>query len=208
MNTLKKISIEIASVVFAVLLALGLNHWREDRNDKVLAEKALQNIIIEIKSNIKNIESDVNEYEVIHDTLTSRKKNIKKGIISDMSFSYNHPILSKSAWQMANTTGAIKDMDIDIMMDLSDLYTFQDIFQKNGFEYFSAFTSLDAQKKENEVAFLDSFIKQLSIMKSWGDGLSMGYREFLIEHEEKLTQVVHPDSLKVDVILLDSLKIE
>ena len=51
-DTFKKIFIEIISVVFAVLLALGLNHWREDVAEKKLARKALKNIIIEMKGNI------------------------------------------------------------------------------------------------------------------------------------------------------------
>lgn len=198
MNTFRKILVEVISVVFAVLLALGLNHWREEKANEALAEKALQNIIIEIKSNIENIDSDVEGYEVMYDTLVARKKRIAKGTKTNMSLSYNHPILSSSAWEIANTTGAVKDMDIEVMMDLSDLYTFQEIFQKNGFDYFSAFTSLDAQKEENELAFLDSFIKQIGVLKSWGRGLSIGYREFLLEHEEKLIQVVHPDSLKIE----------
>jgi tetrahydromethanopterin S-methyltransferase subunit F len=198
MNIFRKILVEVISVVFAVLLALGLNHWREEKANEALAEKALQNIIIEIKSNIENIDSDVEEYEVIYDTLVARKKRLTNGTKTNMSLSYNHPILSSSAWKIANTTGAVKDMDIEVMMDLSDLYTFQEIFQKNGFEYFSSFTSLDAQKKENELAFLDSFLKQISILKSWGKSLSNGYRDFIINHEEKLIQVVHPDSLKIE----------
>ena len=197
-ETIKKALIEISSVVFAVLLALGLNHWREDYSDKKLAEKTLQNIIIEIKSNIKDLDAEVLEYQTMYDTLILRKKNIEKGKVVNMSLRYNHTILSSSAWRIANSTGSVKDLDLEIMMDLSDLYTIQEIFQKNGFEYFKAFTSLDAQKKENEADFLNSFLKQIYILKSWGKGLSDGYREFLVAHEDKLIEVIHIDSLKVD----------
>lgn len=197
-ETFKKILIEVISVVFAVLLALGLNHWREERSDQALAEKALQNIITEIRLNIKNLDEEVEGYQTVYDTLLARKKMVLAGKKMDAEFSYTHPILSSSAWKIANSTGAVKDMDLEIMMDLSDLYTFQEVFQNNGFDYFNSFTSLGAQKDENEMAFLDSFLKQISILKAWGNSLSKGYREFLKDHEAKLIQVVHPDSLKID----------
>lgn len=196
-ETLKKVLIEIASVVFAVLLALGLNHWREDLADEALAEQALKNIVIEIRSNMRDLEAEFTDYEAQRDTLRARRQKVLDGDQEAGGFGYNHPILYNSAWRMANSTGAVKDLDLDVVMELSALYIMQETHQKHGFDYFRSFTSLDFQKPENKLAAINSNLTQLTISMSWGRQLMEGYKSFLTDNRDQLIKVVHPDSLVV-----------
>ena len=188
-DTLKKIVVEFVSVVFAVLLALGLNHWREDIAEKKLARKALRNIIVEIKSNIKSL-SDVrleNEEKIVE--LRKTASQIKSGEENDYSIGYNHPIMSNSAWTIANSTGAIKDMDLDMVLELSELYIFQDMFQDNGFSYFKVISS--PGYRTSDLAAVESLIAQYEASQQFGTGLKNGLEDFLETYKGEIEEVMN-----------------
>jgi len=50
-NKLPELILEAAFVVFAVLLALGVDEWRENRTNQKLADRTRDNIIEEIHAN-------------------------------------------------------------------------------------------------------------------------------------------------------------
>lgn len=184
----KKVLIEIASVVFAVLLALGLNHWREASNDQKLADQALLQIVNEVRENIQSVEQGIEEYKAELDTLEKLKTRMAQDASVRISMGYSHPILNNAAWNMANSTGAVKDMDYNVLMGLSELYIYQEMYLDNGFSYFKEVTKPRPDNYEWDKAFLNSLIAQIKISISFGAGLRQGYIDFLDEYKDQLPE--------------------
>ncbi|WP_456461470.1 hypothetical protein [Reichenbachiella sp.] len=192
-----KLLTEFISVVFAVLLALGLNHWREANNDEKLAEKALVNIFLEIQSNQKEVEAEIPSYDEQIAEVKVFKDAFDKGEGMPYSLGFNMPVLSRSAWNVANSTGAIKDFDLNMLMELSDIYTFQEMYHNNGVNYMLSMHSVDAKKDENAKAIVDSNYGQLKTFKHWSIQLSAIYQEFIKTYGSQYKELL-PDSVLVE----------
>ncbi|MEO9803890.1 MAG: hypothetical protein ABJF04_11605 [Reichenbachiella sp.] len=191
-----KLLMEFASVVFAVLLALGLNHWREAEAERKVAEKALINVFLEVHINQKDVANEITTYSerieevrVIKDLFDNREGE-------DISYSlgFNLPLLSNSAWNVANNTGAIKDFELELLMELSDIYAFQEMYQRNGMDYLQKMNSVEYKKEANAAAILDSNYGQLNAYRSWSEQLSDMYLEFLKSYGNKYRDLL-PDSI-------------
>ncbi|MDW3209747.1 MAG: hypothetical protein R8N23_07765 [Reichenbachiella sp.] len=192
-----KLLTEFISVVFAVLLALGLNHWREANNDEKLAEKALVNIFLEIQANQKEVEAEIPSYDEQIAEVKVFKDAFDKGEGMPYSLGFNMPVLSRSAWNVANSTGAIKDFDLNMLMELSDIYTFQEMYHNNGVNYMLSMHSVDAKKDENAKAIVDSNYGQLKTFKHWSIQLSAIYQEFIKTYGSQYKELL-PDSVLVE----------
>lgn len=185
----RKVLVEVVSVVFAVLLALGLNHWREAANDQQLADNALYNIIVEIKKNVRELETEMDDYQVALDSLQAEFDRVENGQEFTKSFGYSHPLLNNAAWNTANSTGAVKDIDPEILMALSEIYIYQEMYLDNGFSYFKEFTKPRLANPLWDHAFAKSLMQQTQISMALGTGLMETCTEFLEKYDDRLPKV-------------------
>lgn len=192
-----KLLMEFASVVFAVLLALGLNHWREAETERKIAEKALVNIFLEIHANLEDLSAEIPDYDKRMAEIKVYKASFDRGEQMPYSLGYNIPLLSNSAWNVAKSTGAIKDFEMSLLMKLSAIYTFQDMYQSNGMAYLARMNSVEFKQEENAKAIINSNYGQLNTTKAWSIQLIDLYKEFLSEYRKDYQQLL-PDSLLVD----------
>ena len=123
-----RIIFEFISVSFAVLFALILNQWREDRNNGHLAEKALVNIREEFLENKETLSS----YHQIHQT--SIKEIDSLLTISEENISIRNKdikvtIISSSAWEMTKITKAVYYLDFEVVNNLSKIYKLQEYYE-------------------------------------------------------------------------------
>ena len=119
-----RIIFEFISVSFAVLFAILLNQWREDRNNNNLAKKALINVreeFIENKETLHSIIPRHNALLVSIDSLLSVNNNDGRNINKDI----NLDLLSSSAWEMAKITNAVYYLDFDVVNNLAKIYKLQ-----------------------------------------------------------------------------------
>ncbi|WP_420583332.1 hypothetical protein [Reichenbachiella sp.] len=192
-----KLLMEFVSVVFAVLLALGLNHWREANNDQKLAERALVNIFMEIYTNQKDVAEEQLTYQERLEEVKVYKDSYDQDKPMKYSLGFNIPLLSNAAWNVANSTGAIKDFDQDILLELSSLYAFQEMYQKNGIEYMQHMNTVEFKKSENAKAIIDSNYGQLRTFENWSQILSDAYLEFIKTYGPQYQELL-PDSVLVE----------
>lgn len=197
-----KLLMEFVSVVFAVLLALGLNHWREERANQELADKALTNIFIEVFTNKNDLEEQFPIYEENIASVGVYKAEYDSGKGGYYSLKFNLPVLSKAAWNVANSTGAIKDVDLTLLMELSDMYAFQDVIQTNSLNYLETMNSLSYKKDENAEAIVNANYDQLKLMKSWSEQLHAGYLNILEVYGPQYQELL-PDSVLVEGGILE-----
>lgn len=192
--TVKKVGLEILSIVFAVLLALGLNHWREERTQQAAADQSLTNILVEVHQNRRSLNDDLDDFRTSLRKLEAAKAEIENGKAKSSGLSFHMPLLSSAAWDIANTTGAVGRFDLALLIELSALYDFQALYYANGTDYFRSFSSLEANKPENFNALLESNIAQLKISLNWGEQLRDEYDQ-LFQSYTKILQPHLPDSL-------------
>ena len=126
------------------------------------------------------------ELSVELDSLLMMKKRMENEEEGEGIIGYTHPILTDNAWTTANITQAVLFIDPEIVMDISDLYTMQQMYEDFGLSYFKLFSSIDFVREENEKAVLESNIRQVQSSIHIGEQLLDGYKDFFIEHEERL----------------------
>ena len=194
-ETLNKLGLEVVSIVFAVLLALGLSHWREESNKQASSDRSLTNILVEIHTNKLDLEDNFDMLEQRIDTLNDLLNKIENGMSQTGSLGFNMPVMSNSAWEAANATGAVESFELSMLMELSELYRFQEMFHNNGMDYFSQYSTIEFNKDENYKAAVKSNLAQVKTTLSLSKQLSSNYAEFYEEYYNTISPFM-PDSLK------------
>lgn len=93
-------------IVLSVLLALGVDSWREAREHRELATRALHGLVDEARANCSNILA-VGDY---HDAVLAgehRPEGIRVGL------------LRNDAWEVVKTTGAAAWLDYEMVAAMS-----------------------------------------------------------------------------------------
>jgi hypothetical protein len=122
-----EILLEATSVVFAVLLALGVDEWRQDRENVKLAARARESIMVEIRTNRDRMRRN----------LASNRKSLA-AIAPDEALGPDSKVklelgiawlaLSSAAWHSAQTTQATRFLDYKWLMDVAGIYENQAMY--------------------------------------------------------------------------------
>ena len=122
-----EIALEFLSVVFAVLLALLLNEWRENRHEAALAGKARGDIISEVRANEKGLRDKAGVNQEVLENL----KHLVAGTVppetQDLDITFHYSLLSSSAWRAAQMTRATHALDYRWMARITTVYDLQEI---------------------------------------------------------------------------------
>ena len=182
-RSIGKIVLEFLSVVFAVLLALGLNHWREKRVNQSLAEDSLDRIRAEMNDNRQEIDSTILQFAEVISHLSMQAKAIDSLGVTEISWGYSHPVLSSDSWTTATITNAVIHMDPDLVEDLADIYAVQEMYSEFGFKFFDRVAELARFRDEPDI-LIEILQSHYNISNSIAQSLQRGYEDFLAEHPE------------------------
>jgi hypothetical protein len=143
---------EILLVVIGILVALWINNWNETNKIEANTKQTLERIKNEILANQKKIDL-VNSYHLmVKDTLENiHLPKTDEETKSALSFwkGLNIPRLQESSFQTAIQTGISKDMDVDLLESLNELYTFQETYNEFGKTASSALYDKDFSSVNN-----------------------------------------------------------
>lgn len=125
---LTSILIEMFSVVFAVLLALGVNEWRSSKANEELGIAAYEKVTKEIKNNqkkmggiIKNHNQTLADIDSVISRLRQNRTDINFGQIL-----FETP--SSTAWETAKLTNAMNYLEYDKVEKITGVYSTQKIY--------------------------------------------------------------------------------
>lgn len=118
----KSLLIEALLVTFSVLLALLLNQWRQNINDRALVAKALQTIRAEIMANQAEIEQKLPVHELL-------LQSIKEKNAGDIGLQM--PLLRDTAMEIIETAGAAPHMEFSDITILSEIHEMHTTYKKN-----------------------------------------------------------------------------
>lgn len=177
---LAAIGIEVFSIVLAVLLALTVDQWREDWNNRKLAEAALISIRREVQSNQTLLEDrhpyhvvGRNSLERVVDSVDSREdlEGFNIWVFPEGGRFFN---LSGAAYRTAQSSGALTHVDFDVLAVLMAIYEEQE--------------SLDSADN----AFTGTVLSPQNLQPStqpYTFVLASGLMNDVLEHEAKLVSL-------------------
>ena len=126
---LAEIAIEAVMIVFAVLVALGFEEWREERQLHSLADRARVAVDLELQHNLTEFERAeanlIDEQEKIANAL-QKLIEIQRGTPDtssiDMGFTLGFPEVSTAAWRVAQVSQAATYLDYDWLVERARQY--------------------------------------------------------------------------------------
>ena len=116
---LPELATEALMVVFAVLVALGVEEWREERQLRAFADRARAAVDQEIELNLdefRSTESNVVEgsetVATVLQALLEARESGESGSV-EHSFTFGEPEISMAAWRVAQASQAAPYFDYD-----------------------------------------------------------------------------------------------
>lgn len=125
---LPRVLFESALIVLSILVALGLDEWRENREDEETVQLALSNFARELRQNQARVEYSAPFNLGLKSVLGNRYKAADIGTVDDfvnMVESYVPAVLQSTAWETALATGSLAKMEYDLVSALSLTYSLQ-----------------------------------------------------------------------------------
>ena len=130
----QRIAVEIFSIVFAVILALVVNEWRQNYNRQREVSRALELVRSEIIENKKGMEETIANQIAYRDSFkailfSKSKKQLKNKsfakVYADLQQQIKNglqiaPMLS-TAWITAKELGIVRDIDYSLAMAFSEM---------------------------------------------------------------------------------------
>lgn len=177
-----KAGAEIVGIVFAVLLALWLEGWREDVEMQERADDFIARITLEVTENQSGLKDAVAENNV---RIAGLRTALANGDIAiDQIGQYlviSGGSTSHAAWQSAQMTEAIGHMPIETVSVLARLYDSQAYYADYMRFIFQRYTELTtaAQRPADAREALRMFQQHLSIANSLAEQLLAQYDAFL-----------------------------
>ncbi|MCH9651700.1 MAG: hypothetical protein K0U98_25965 [Deltaproteobacteria bacterium] len=114
---------EFLSIVVGVLLALGVNEWREDRNNRSRARQALVNITREIEAN----QAHLTEVHRNNSAYLAAMDEVSEGDSSGPEFQAAWGLQS-TAWEAARESGALGNVEYGTILSIAQVYQFQETY--------------------------------------------------------------------------------
>jgi hypothetical protein len=141
---LPRVIFESALITVSILLALGLDEWRETRQTEDTIRQALSNFLSEISQNKARVDDAAPFNKGLHDVIEQRAASGE--ITSTSQFisimdSYSPVVLQSTAWETALATGSLADMDYSLVSALSLTYGLQSRYEQTNREANARLTS-------------------------------------------------------------------
>ncbi len=163
---LPQVLIESALIVISILVALGLDEWRQKREDAETAQQALSNFISEVQQNQARVDDAAPFNKGLLKVLKRRYEGSGIDTVEEfviMVESYTPLVLHSTAWETALATGSLAKMEYSLVSALSLTYSLQNRYQlatRSGVANLTSPQNLSADKLDlaiyNAVRYLDN----------------------------------------------------
>jgi hypothetical protein len=177
---LPEILIEAASVVLALLLALALNGWNENREIRQRADAAHAAILAELGENRKEIDDAQPKLKEIVEKLTAVVDD-KAPATHELNVNLGLSLLSAAAWRAALATQATQTIDFAWMTRVAKVYELQENYLRVQGLAVDQLSSIPADRAVSGKQVAQSLVARMSALSQLADGLSSSYDDVLGE---------------------------
>jgi hypothetical protein len=171
--------LEAASVVFAVMLALFVDQWRDNRENEQLAERARNAILAEIEANRAELLESRAGQQALLDSLTAGIQNAGDRPEPGFGVDFSMSLLSSAAWEAATVTRAVHFLDYAWVRDIAGLYEFQELFEASQATMFDRITGFSQAYGTNPRAALSDLRDRVGMLLGLLDKLASAYGDAL-----------------------------
>ncbi len=189
-KTVWQVVFEFTSILFAVLLALGLNSFKSNIDLKNEARVLKKSILKECQENSIKIDSMLINNRDFYNYLDSLVSLPPDDVVG-VSFSFDFEILTNAAWTMAQNNNAINQLDQDFLIQMAEIYQSQTFFTDFAR---SLFTSLgDYAMKQDDVTPYNAALSLYYNIHVMNSSLESLQEEYALLFEKELNKPNHQD---------------
>lgn len=181
---LPELLLEAASVIFAVLLALAVDEWRETRSQKALAARARARILEEIRANDAELRRTLAANEAILKRMEEDLLRVEKGEKPELEVNFSIALLSSATWQTAQVTQAAHFLDYDWVTRVSHIYELQALYMTNQTSLLDRINAIPEQVEDDPPRMLRVMIQRMKAVLTFQTALLEGYEKILGKTDE------------------------
>ena len=177
---LPQVIIESILIVVSILVALGLDSWRQTREDEEFVRTALSNFLIEIQQNQNRIADAAPFNKGLHLVLVQHYVVDDVDSVDEyvsMVASYSPAALQSTAWDTALATGSLANMDYNLVTALSMTYSLQERYDATTRSGMSELTSPQYLADDNLKLAVYNSIRFLDDVTGMEAELGVTYQE-------------------------------
>ncbi len=171
---LPELLVEASFIFLAVLLALLAEEWRERKDRRELAERALSGIVAEIRANrdeiVKNQQENRAQLEDLRDVIEAMRAGVEP---DELSINYDVSLTSTAAWEAARMSQAVHFMSLEVVTDLAELYELQELFERTQDGFMDSMVSIGTRAREDPLAAAREAHGRIAAL--------VGYRSILVQ---------------------------
>lgn len=200
---LPQVIIESILIVVSILVALGLDAWRENREDEEFVRTALSNFLIEIRQNQTRVEDaapfNMGLRQVLNQHYTEEDISSVDEFVNMVEI-YSPAALQSTAWDTALATGSLAKMEYNLVTALSMTYSLQNRYDTTSRSGMSELTSPQYLTDDNLKLAVYNSIRYLDEVTSMETELGVTYIEASLVIEAALANLLSggpDDSVKV-----------
>jgi len=176
-----QIAFEFLSIVFAVLLALGLNTYKQSLDLQSEARLIKSKIIQECKHNSLELDTVITKnlkFKEYLDSLSGVE------LVEDFTISIASELLTKSAWNFTQSSNSFSHLDEDFLNDAASLYELQEYYMMISNQMFQNLGQMILIEPEpiQSISISSYYLTNLNVT---AESLSNAYTRFLNRHEEQ-----------------------
>ena len=141
---LPRVLFESALIVVSILVALGLDEWRDKRQDEEVIRHALSSFMSEIRQNKARVEDAAPFNQGLRNVLSRHYVDDDISSVDEfvtMVESYSPVVLQSTAWDTALATGSLAKMNYNLVSALSLTYSLQNRYMMTNRSGMSELTS-------------------------------------------------------------------
>ena len=189
---LPQVIIESVLIVVSILVALGLDEWRENREDEEFVRTALSNFLTEVRQNKNRVEDAAPFNKGLRQVLNQHYTNEDITTVDEfvnMVEIYSPAGLQSTAWDTALATGSLAKMEYNLVTALSFTYSLQSRYDTTTHSGMSDLTSPQYLSEDNLKLAVYNSIRYLDEVTSMETELGIIYVEAALIIEEALKRL-------------------
>lgn len=173
-----EIALESVLIVFAVLLALALDEWREHRQRSELAGRVQHGVVLELARNLEELEAALNDNRILLADLERQLDSIAADSSASLTFSMNVAELSSAAFGTMRMTEVAPFMEFDWIARSARAYDRQEFFAELQLQLLDVLAT-SFYEADSPAEMLKPFLGRLAMLLQFGDGLREAYQEVI-----------------------------
>ena len=137
---------EAVMVVFAVLVALAVDEWREHREIAARVARAEAGVEAELRANQEELRLGSASVQAMYDSVSSVVTRLQAGeVIREAGLGGNLPEFSDAAWETARVTGAVAHMPYRRVLRTAQVYETQALVREAQSQVLASFGGIVAR---------------------------------------------------------------